>query len=240
MSVPRFSIVIPAHNEEDFLPQCLEAVHKAIAYTGEEAEIIVADNMSTDRTAEIAVKLGANVVSVEERSISTVRNTGAAQATGKFLVFVDSDSYMTEKLLQEIGRSLESGRYIGGGVANFRPDRISLGIAITYFFIYCFIAVRRLSWACFYMRRETFDEVGRFDEGILATEDIDFAKRLKKFGRKQGLRYRNIANTVLYTSARKFDEYGDWMAFTKMIKFFRIIIRQDSDAIQDFWYRSRR
>jgi glycosyltransferase involved in cell wall biosynthesis len=57
--VPRFSILIPARNEEDFLPQCLDAIKVAATPFPDQVEIVVALNRCTDRTEEIALKQGA-------------------------------------------------------------------------------------------------------------------------------------------------------------------------------------
>src|SRR5207253_498250 len=122
-----FSVVIPAFNEEHFLPKCLAAVQRAAAELAEPVEIIVADNCSTDRTVDLAREMGAKVVTVTTRCISAVRNQGAAAATGNYLVFVDADDLMSDNLLVEVKKVLESGRYIGGGVARTRYDRDSWG-----------------------------------------------------------------------------------------------------------------
>lgn len=241
LNKPVFSIVIPAYDEEKYLPKCLDAIERARVQLGDEIEVIVADNMSSDRTAEVARARGARVIEVKERNISTVRNTAAKSATGKYLVFLDADSYMAENMLVEVKRTLDSDKYIGGGVANFRTDRMSLGIFVTFLFMAIYtILFMRISWALFYMRRETFDELNGFNTEILATEDIDFARRLKRLGNRMGLKYMNLMRSQLITSSRKFDEYGDWMAFKNPLRFFKIIVLRDRDTIYDFWYRPRR
>ncbi|MBV8032234.1 MAG: glycosyltransferase, partial [Betaproteobacteria bacterium] len=57
----KLSVVVPAYNEEKLLPQCLGAIGAAMA-AFEDAELVVCDNNSTDRTAEIARAAGAKVV----------------------------------------------------------------------------------------------------------------------------------------------------------------------------------
>ena len=76
----RFSLIIPAYNEEAFLPHLLKTVEKArINYPGgaKKIEVMVADNSSTDATAEIARLHGCRVVKVEKRAIAAARNGGA-------------------------------------------------------------------------------------------------------------------------------------------------------------------
>ena len=87
------SIVIPAWNEEKLLPATLQALHSACASfsaAGISWEVIVCDNNSTDRTAEVARASGASVVFEPVNQISRARNTGAAAASGSWLLFLDA------------------------------------------------------------------------------------------------------------------------------------------------------
>jgi glycosyltransferase involved in cell wall biosynthesis len=78
------------------LPVTLEHLSRASDRLGvcrdEEVEVIVVDNASTDRTAEIALASGARVVPVPEHNIGRVRNAGASAAAGDLLVFLDADT----------------------------------------------------------------------------------------------------------------------------------------------------
>jgi glycosyltransferase involved in cell wall biosynthesis len=72
-AVPRFSVLIPARNEERFLPACLESVKAAAAPFPDQVEIIVALNRCTDGTEAIAVAHGASIV---HRTGKTWRESG--------------------------------------------------------------------------------------------------------------------------------------------------------------------
>ena len=79
----RFSVIIPAYNEERYLPRLLDSIEVARAnYSGgrDQIEVVVADNASTDRTAEVASEHGARVVHVAKRRIGAARNGGARTA----------------------------------------------------------------------------------------------------------------------------------------------------------------
>ena len=79
----KVSVIIPAWNEEQLLPACLESVRMAFAARPDlRPEVIVVDNNSTDGTAALANAAGARVVFEAKNQIARARNTGAAVATG--------------------------------------------------------------------------------------------------------------------------------------------------------------
>jgi glycosyltransferase involved in cell wall biosynthesis len=95
VSIPDLSLVIPAYNEARYLPRLLASLAVArqrFAAAGGTMEIIVADNLSTDATAQVAEASGARVVRVERRRIAAARNGGAAAARGAILAFLDADT----------------------------------------------------------------------------------------------------------------------------------------------------
>ena len=128
----KISIVVPAFNEEQLLPASLKAISDAsAAFTeaGWTTELIVCDNNSTDRTAEIAAAAGAIVVFEPVNQISRARNAGAARATGDWLLFIDADSFPTRELFADLVAEIASRplhrRWLDGanrtrGAARFR------------------------------------------------------------------------------------------------------------------------
>src|SRR6266498_1220782 len=130
----KFSIIIPAYNEEKYLPRLLESIKTARAnYSGgrEEIEVIVANNDSTDATAEVAVAHGARVVHVAKRRIAAARNGGARIAQGEILCFIDADSAIHAQTFDEVDRAMKTGRYVWG-VTGATMERTSLALFITY------------------------------------------------------------------------------------------------------------
>ena len=115
-SMPRFSILIPARNEEKYLPGCLDSIRAAAAALPEPVEIVVALNRCTDHTEEIALAAGTKIVRDDSRCMARIRNAAARAATGEVVVTIDADSRMSGNMLVEIDRLLRTGRYIGGGV----------------------------------------------------------------------------------------------------------------------------
>src|SRR5258708_38263432 len=92
----KISVVVPAFNEERLLPGSLSGIRAAMggfARLGWESELIVCDNNSTDRTAEIAKGAGAQVVFEPVNQSGRARNTGAARAAGGWSFFVGAPSH---------------------------------------------------------------------------------------------------------------------------------------------------
>ena len=117
----RFALIIPAFNEEAYLPATLAAAREAMAGVNPfPGELIVVDNHSTDRTAEIAREHGADRVVYEPvNQISRARNAGARAAMENpncaFLVFLDADTHLPPELLRQALEALSSEKVCGGG-----------------------------------------------------------------------------------------------------------------------------
>ena len=93
------SFIVPAHNEEAWVGRCVSAIRNGVESLGQPHEIIVVDDASSDATAAIARKQGAQVVRVEHRQIAATRNAGAQQSRGDILFFVDADTLLITLLL---------------------------------------------------------------------------------------------------------------------------------------------
>jgi glycosyltransferase involved in cell wall biosynthesis len=98
----KVSVIIPAYNEEQWLPRTLENINKALAAVACPSEVIVVDNESQDRTGQVAEFFGAQVFREQEHNISRVRNAGATNASGNIFIFIDADTLVAETLFQKI------------------------------------------------------------------------------------------------------------------------------------------
>jgi glycosyltransferase involved in cell wall biosynthesis len=99
----RYSVVIPAFNEEVLIGSCLESL-AAQDYPAP-FEIIVVDNNSTDRTAAIAAAMGATVVFEPERGVCQARQCGTAVAHGNIVISTDADTTFSPGWLSAIDRA---------------------------------------------------------------------------------------------------------------------------------------
>lgn len=88
------TFVFPCLDEEATLGQCIRSVKDSLDGAGEAInyEIVVADNGSTDRSAEIANELGARVVPVDQRGYGAALRGGIEAAEGTYVMFADADS----------------------------------------------------------------------------------------------------------------------------------------------------
>src|SRR5580704_18069647 len=85
------SVVIPCLNEANSLSFCVEKAMNSFQMAGLRGEVIVADNGSTDGSVEIAEKLGARVVRVEQRGYGAALRAGISASRGTFIIMGDAD-----------------------------------------------------------------------------------------------------------------------------------------------------
>ena len=116
---PRVSFVIPVKDDADRLRHCLTTI-AANAYPREAVEVIVADNGSTDASAQVAIEAGATVQHVPGCRVSEVRNRAAATASGAIIAFVDSDHEISRTWIDAAVDSLTEQR-VGAVGALCRP-----------------------------------------------------------------------------------------------------------------------
>ncbi|MHC4219531.1 MAG: glycosyltransferase [Planctomycetota bacterium] len=251
MTAPRFSLIIPAWNEEKYLPRLLDTVDEArrVYADGAEAiEVIVADNSSTDRTAEIARARGCRVAHVERRRIACARNGGAAAARGAILCFVDADYRIHPETFNVIDRELATGRFIGGATG-IQVERWSAGIAVTLVVILGLLRLFRLDGGVWFCRREDFDTVGGYDESVPISEDVRLLWALRKLGRRRRPKQKlSIGRDTgpparALVSVRKFDTHGDWHFLwdsLRLMYWMAIRPKKFETHVQRYWYEDER
>lgn len=108
----RFSIIIPAWNEAEYVGAAIGAA-RAQDYPREEFEIIVVDNNSADGTSEVAKRAGADKVLLEkEQGTNSARNCGARASSGEILAFLDSDCLPPPDWLHHVERNLATKKIV--------------------------------------------------------------------------------------------------------------------------------
>ena len=240
----KISIVVPAFNEEKLLPATLRSIKAAAAAfhaRGWATELIVCDNNSTDRTAELARAEGARVVFEPVNQISRARNTGAGVATGDWLVFVDADSHPSRELFADTADAMTNGPFIGGGVT-VRLDEFSLSLS---FFTGLWNFTSRIRKWCagsfIFCEAQAFRSIGGFSAEFFASEELDLSKRLTACAKPRGQRLVILHRHPLITSARKMRLYKH-RDYVRLL--WRMFLTQ-GDAVKQreacyIWYDGRR
>jgi glycosyltransferase involved in cell wall biosynthesis len=236
------SIVVPAYNEERELAGSLRSIRAAAAAwerRGWTTELIVCDNNSTDRTADIAREAGALVVFEPINQIARARNRGAAAATGEWLLFVDADSYPTAELFEDVARAIESGRYLAGGsLIRFEHGKPSVHAAGDVWNTISRMT-RWMAGSFIFCETSAFRELDGFSLRFYAAEEIDLSRRLKRLARARGLGIVILQEHPLLTSARKADLYTFREAFVLMLK-ATLGGGRTLRSTQEWWYNGRR
>jgi glycosyltransferase involved in cell wall biosynthesis len=194
------SVIIPAHNEERYLRETLEALRRQ-NYGW--FEVIVVANGCTDRTREVARGLCHRLIVLSQRSLGVARNLGARMARGEILLFLDADTILEPMALRVIAQEFTTAD--AAGTVRGKPDEPRLA----YRLIYC---LKNLVHRCslhpgssgvILCWREHFIRVGGFDEGLEVRENSDLLKRVMRFGR-----YKYIAGVSATTSMRRYARCG--------------------------------
>ena len=240
----KISVIVPAFNEEKLIARSLRAITAAMdefTRAGFANELIVCDNNSTDRTAELARLEGARVVFEPVNQIARARNTGASEATGDWLVFVDADSFPSAELFAAAARVMSDGQCVAGG-STVKMDHPTPPAAVaTHLWN---LVSRWKKWAAgsfIFCEAHTFRALNGFNEELFASEEIDLFRRLNRRAKIDGREIVILHRTPLVTSARKLRLYSQWEHLRLM---GRALLRPratlKSRAECHIWYDGRR
>ncbi len=234
ISVPDYSIIIPAYNEADFLADTLTSAKNAQSrlpsHTG---EIIVVDNNSSDKTAQIAKSFGVAVVFESVNQISRARNCGAKAAAGRYFIFLDADTLLSEQLLRKAIELLDSGEIAGGGTvldySNAEPLKVKRLVQLWNFIS----RFRKLAAGSFlFCLAQAWQDIGGFDESVYVAEELIFSKKLKKWAKKHKMNFR-ILDIPVRTSFRKFYHFNYITIVTSLA--FGLFVKKNKDKCR-IWY----
>lgn len=233
-SQPKISVVIPAYNEEEFLAKTLESLKNQ---DFREFEIIVVDNNSTDKTAEIAKIFGAKVIFEPKRGVGPARQRGFLAAKGEIVATTDADTILPKNWLSKIFEEFEKDSKLVafGGLCHLYSGPILVRVLSKIFLVYfggilwkirtlitgnCYLIGSNLA-----VRKSAFLKIGGFNENLKSQEDGDLAERIKKIGK-----VKFDPKFLVLTSGRRFNFgllagfFQYWFnSFLKFIKRERLI-----------------
>ncbi len=190
------SVIIPVLNEAENIDAVVESVLRAQPH-----EVIVVDGGSTDRTAEIASRAGA-IVLTSPPGRGRQQRLGSERARGDWLLFLHADTQLPENYPQVIAQIL-SRPEIAAGAFRFQLDEPGLR--------YRWIE-RLVAWRCrffhlpygdqaIFVRADVLTQAGGFP-ALPIMEDYELIRRLRKLGRIE------VANVAACTSARRWRQLG--------------------------------
>jgi len=193
---PRWSVVIITRNEEANTESCLRSVLDA--FEGRDAEIILVDSASTDRTVKIARRFPVQVICLppsKHLNPSIGRATGFARTRGRTVLFLDGDCILTRDWVELAERTLDADTSLGGvagashGLLPPGPDgkrRTQDEYPNADYDNPSFLAGSAA------YRREVLEKVGCFNPNLYACEEEEFGARV----RKGGYRMRRLRETM--------------------------------------------
>lgn len=241
----KISVVIPAYNEELLLPRTLGALEGALGAFRERAwatEVIVCDNNSSDRTAAVAREFGATVVFEPVNQIARARNSGAAKASGDWILFLDADSVPTRELLSEAAEKVASRRFLFIGAVVQMDEDVAASTALLVR-VWNWLS-RTLGWMAgsfVLVEAGAFREAGGFSPELYAGEEVELSGRLKRLARRRRLAVTIISRHPLISSARRMRMYSRGELFRFVL---RAVLRPratpKSREACGMWYDGRR
>jgi glycosyltransferase involved in cell wall biosynthesis len=213
----QLSFVVPAYNEEAYLPACLESILAQTQGLSDAVEIIVVNNASTDRTREVALKfIGVRVVDETRKGLTFARQAGFAASTGELIANVDSDSRLTpgwvERVLAEFARDPKLVSLSGPFIYYDLSPKQRATVQIFYSAAFLVYAINRyvlragsmVQGGNFVLRRDALEKIGGFDTKIaFYGEDTDIARRMNQVGKVKYTRH-----LKMFSSARRLKHEG--------------------------------
>jgi GT2 family glycosyltransferase len=205
-SVPELSVILVNYNDRIHLKECLSSLTDTVKDIP--FEVIVIDNLSSDRTPEWIRENAPSVrltVNSENVGFAKANNQGIRESRGEYILFLNTDTVIEPQAVAILLEKLKSDRKIGAvGPALLCGERnyqVSFGQKVSFFReiiqkmvlnpYYKFrlkrgVKKRRVGWlsaACLLTRKDILEEVGLFDEKyFLYFEDIDLCARMRKKG----------------------------------------------------------
>ncbi|MBI4058806.1 glycosyltransferase [Candidatus Microgenomates bacterium] len=191
--LPLVSVIITTRNSATTLSALLESIRKQ---TYPKIEIILVDNKSTDRTTEIAREYTRKVYNKgPERSAQ--RNFGVKQASGKYILILDSDMRLTKLVVEQCVNKLEKSPLIGALVIPEKSFGEGFWTKVKVYEREFYLGESDIEAARFF-RTNIFRKSGGYDLSITGPEDWDLPLRMKK----DGVKISRIKSFILHNEGR--------------------------------------
>lgn len=227
------SFVIPAYNEEKTLGACVSSIRAEIDRTGHQAEIIVVNNASADRTHEVAAAMpGVRVIDEPRKGTNRARESGFEVSSGKLVATIDADSMLPpgwlDTVYTEFARDPKlvglGGPYIYYDLSWFERFLTNLfqgGMFLAYLFNrFVLRSGSQLLGGNCVVRRSALRKIGGYDTRFaFYGDDLDTARRLMAEGHVKW-----TYHLPVFSSGRRFKQEGIWKtAWIYSLNFFSIL-----------------
>lgn len=195
--VTKVSIVIPCRNEEKHIGKCINSIIEQ-SYGIENIEVMIADGLSVDKTAEIIIEYGKlhpqiRYIRNEKRTAPAAMNLGIQNSTGEIIIIFGAHAYMDKEYVQKCVEKLKANDIdcVGGKIINLSENRaaeaISRAMASPFgvgnaLFRYSNTEELVDTVAFGAYKREVFDRIGLFDEEFVRNQDDELNFRLTLSG----------------------------------------------------------
>ena len=213
----RLSFVIPAYNEEAYLPDCIASILEQTRALNLDAEIIVVNNASTDRTAAVARTFPeVHLVNEPRKGLTFARQAGFNATTGDLIANVDADSRLTPGWITEVLETFRTGPQLAALSGPFiyyeLNPRESLLVKVFYATAWITYLLNRfvlrvgsmVQGGNFVLRRSALEAIGGFNMAVsFYGEDTDIARRLIDVGE-----VRFTFRLKMFSSARRLRKEG--------------------------------
>ena len=207
---PAISVVVPAYNEERILAACLQ--HLQDQSFDQPYEIIVANNNSSDRTAQIAREMGARVLDVTKKGYVHAAIAGVQAAQADIIAMTDCDTHVPHDWLKNIYAALETHPDLVavGGPFEFYDGPIGVRRTIRIINrISPRLMIASLTGMNMAFRKAAYKAVGGFNPEINLQADTYLGKQLADYGKTRLLRH-----NVVQSSARRYQTGGQILSET--------------------------
>lgn len=187
----KLSVVIPAYNEEAEIGKCLDSILKQ-DLAKDEFEVVVVDNASTDKTAEIIKKYPFKYVYEAQKSVVIARQTGTDAAQGEIIVSADADTVYPKNWLSQIKKNFDNNHRLVAvvgwiyyrGTSTFFNLTAALGQQINLFFSKHFAKFPLVFAANFAFKKKALARIGGYPSHLPEFGDQQYLlKRFLRLGR---------------------------------------------------------